>query len=144
MNDILNSVDPKVFKSNVPLLLFQTGYLTFKQAPADKGLYKLAFPNLDVKRSFSRLIAEIIIKGAQETETFSIIDKLEDGDYTTYFNFIALYFCDAFFKLTELEERTKEPAYHSCFSLVNKVLGNITGGVTVVDRTPQATGNLAL
>ena len=35
MNDILNSVDPKVFKNKVPLLLFQTGYLTFEQTTAE-------------------------------------------------------------------------------------------------------------
>jgi len=93
MNDILNSVDPKVFKNKVPLLLFQTGYLTFEQTTAKQKRYKLLFPNLDVRRPFSRLIAKFVFKGAQETEIFSIIHKLKDGDYISYFDFIASHFC---------------------------------------------------
>jgi hypothetical protein len=142
ISDIINSVDPEVLRKHIPLLLFQTGYLTF--APTvyeEQENYNLVFPNYHVKRSLSILIGQAIFKGIDEHEIPLVIYKLRDRDYKAYFDFIFLQFAELPFKLTAKDERPHEPVYHSRFSLINRVLAYSTRGITVEDFKVQATGN---
>ena len=61
MGEVKNSVAPEDYIKHVPLLLFQTGYLTFAPtAEQEKSEYGLIFPNLDIKEPFSQLIAQAL------------------------------------------------------------------------------------
>ena len=144
MNDIKNSVNPEDLKQNVPLLLFQTGYLTFLYTKQNQEKYKLVFPNLDVKKSLPLLIAQAIFRKANKDEILLILRKLRNRDYKSYFNFIMLNFSSISPKLTVKEDRKKESVCHVRFSIINHILACTSKGVSVTDHEVQAAGNLEL
>ena len=79
MSEVHNSTDPGIYQKNLPLLLFQTGYLTFAPTTQkNQKQYQLIFPNLDVKQSLSILIAQALFQGKSKNEMVSQIDKLKE------------------------------------------------------------------
>lgn len=46
----------------LPTLIFQTGYLTIDTYDEETGLYKLKFPNLEIKKSFQQLLFNVVTR----------------------------------------------------------------------------------
>lgn len=72
-SSLLGSVDT-VFENPVPLL-YQSGYLTIKGLDREYGLYRLGFPNMEVKKGFLNFIFQYYVPAGQESGN-TLIAKL--------------------------------------------------------------------
>ena len=98
--ELSDSFDPE--NMSLPVMLFQTGYITIKERSSDpfRGeSYRLGFPNLEVRSSFSQLSPETTIADAGNSNTIRnhLWDVLDAGDgealrqlYTAFFASIPL------------------------------------------------------
>jgi hypothetical protein len=77
---------------HIPSILFQTGYLTIKDA--DKDLLKLAYPNKEVNDSFSDELLTCFSRQNQEKNTLLIYQlhtKIKEADINGFFEILKSY-----------------------------------------------------
>ena len=79
--DTLNSVD--IASSNPIPVIYQSGYLTIKGYDKDFGLYRLGFPNREVKQGFLKFLMPYYANTVQGKSSFEIsrfVRSLREGD----------------------------------------------------------------
>ena len=79
--DTLNSVD--IASSNPIPVIYQSGYLTIKGYDPDFGLYRLGFPNKEVKQGFLKYLMPYYANTVQGKSAFEIsrfVRSLREGD----------------------------------------------------------------
>ena len=79
--DTLNSVD--IASSNPIPVIYQSGYLTIKGYDPDFGLYRLGFPNKEVKQGFLKYLMPYYANTVQGKSSFEIsrfVRSLREGD----------------------------------------------------------------
>ncbi len=128
----LKSIESKAFSSSslgtfrldqIPLdtLLFQTGYLTIKEYDEQFDMYKLGFPNEEIKQSLSLLRMGIITHqeaSQAENHIYQIKHALESKDIETFITTVRSLIASIPYNL----HVKNEAYYHSLFKLLCNVL----------------------
>jgi hypothetical protein len=105
-------------------LLFQTGYLTIKDIE-DKIIYKLDYPNLEVKKSFTQ---NLLDKFTDENVELPIIHRLKKSFANKDFEKFSEQMKSIFANLTNINIpkslQDREHYYHSIFYLTGVLLSD--------------------
>ena len=93
-------------------MLYQSGYLTIKDVDLNRGLYRLDFPNNEVKIGFVSLLANTYFNGKDELPLIeSLLNALGDGRIEEFISRLT-----AFFSSIGYEMR-KDKEYHFQYTL---------------------------
>jgi hypothetical protein len=109
-------------------LMFQTGYLTFKNYDENYGLYQVGYPNDEVKKSFLQVLANAYILNEQEqgiTLVSKLHSSLQNNDLEKVQQILNTLFKSIPYTLWQKEN---EPGgvphfYHAIIHLIFKLLG---------------------
>ncbi len=107
--------------SALPLLV-QTGYLTIKDYDKEYSLYKLCYPNYEVKKSFlSWLAADYsnIEKGYVNSYLMRSVKYLKEGDLEKFFEMLQIFFSNINYELHIKNEKY----YQTIFFVIFKLIG---------------------
>lgn len=103
-------------------LLFQTGYLTIKNADKLNNIYTIGYPNFEVKNAFlSHIASKYIDKPPADINllTYRISKALEAGDTKVFIEIIKTIIANIPYQL----HISKEAYYHSLFYLIMTLSG---------------------
>lgn len=110
-------------EANNPIpLIYQSGYLTIKGYDKEFDIYKLAFPNEEVKYGFVDFITPFYTAVTEDENGFYIgkfVRELRAGDVDAFMNRLKAFFADFPYELNEKTERH----YQVVFYLVFKLMG---------------------
>lgn len=115
----------RVDANNPVPLIYQSGYLTIKEFDRRFQLYKLEFPNEEVRYGFLNFIAPLYSSIADEDRGFYIgkfVYELEMGDTDAFMNRLKAFFADFPYELNDKTERH----YQVVFYIVFKLMGQFT------------------
>ena len=125
-------------------LIYQSGYLTIKEYDKRFKMYRLAFPNDEVKYGFMNFILPFytpIQDGERRFYIGKFIKELQAGDVAAFLTRLQSFFADFPYELNENKERH----YQVVFYLVFKLMGQFTeaevrsgrGRADAVVKTPD-------
>ena len=125
-------------------LIYQSGYLTIKEYDKRFKMYRLAFPNDEVKYGFMNFILPFytpIPDGERRFYIGKFIKELQAGDVAAFLTRLQSFFADFPYELNENKERH----YQVVFYLVFKLMGQFTeaevrsarGRADAVVKTPD-------
>lgn len=125
-------------------LIYQSGYLTIKEYDKRFKMYRLAFPNDEVKYGFINFILPFytpISDGERRFYIGKFIKELQAGDVPAFLTRLQAFFADFPYELNENKERH----YQVVFYLVFKLMGQFTeaevrsarGRADAVVKTPD-------
>jgi len=106
---------------DIPLvpLLYQTGYLTLKDFNEETGLFKLGFPNFEVKESFTKFIVITLAQASISTVDVALSKfriALKNNDLDLFFTTLQQLFAHVPYSIL------KESYYHSLFQFLLRLL----------------------
>ncbi len=107
--------------NDIPLvpLLFQTGYLTIKDFNEETGMFKLGFPNFEVKESFTKFIVTTLSQTSisnVDTAIGKFRIALKNNDLNLFFNTLQNLFAHIPYSIL------KESYYHALFQFLLRLL----------------------
>lgn len=116
MGDVLNSIDST---STDPIpVIFQSGYLTIKGYDERFRLYKLGFPNEEVREGFLRYLLPFYTTFNRNTSDFHIMNfvrEVESGNVDAFMQRLKSFFADTPYELVrELENHYQNVLYILC------------------------------
>lgn len=121
-------------EANNPIsLIYQSGYLTIKGYDKEFQLYRLAFPNDEVRYGFLNFLVPYYTPINEEEQGFYIgkfIQELRTGDVDAFLIRLQAFFADFPYELNEKTERH----YQVVFYLVFKLMGQFTGAEVLSAR----------
>ena len=121
-------------EANNPIsLIYQSGYLTIKGYDKEFQLYRLAFPNDEVRYGFLNFLVPYYTPINEEEQGFYIgkfIQELRTGDVDAFLTRLQAFFADFPYELNEKTERH----YQVVFYLVFKLMGQFTGAEVLSAR----------
>ncbi len=121
-------------EANNPIsLIYQSGYLTIKGYDKEFQLYRLAFPNDEVRYGFLNFLVPYYTPVNEEEQGFYIgkfIQELRTGDVDAFLTRLQAFFADFPYELNEKTERH----YQVVFYLVFKLMGQFTGAEVLSAR----------
>ena len=147
--------DPSQFidyKADVEMplpMIFQSGYLTIKDANIRRNTFLLDFPNNEVKKGFVTLIATDYLKTRTSIPSWiqEVIDALEDGKPDQLRKLFTSFLADIPYSMRRKEdEREKERYFHYTFYLLMRMISCYTvytekqqseGRVDCIIETPE-------
>ena len=103
-------------------VIYQSGYLTIKDYDERFRIYKLGFPNDEVKYGFLNSLVPYYTSLSGEENTFHIrhfVRELEEGDTEAFLQRMKVFFSSVPYELHESTERH----YQAVFYLVFRLLG---------------------
>jgi hypothetical protein len=103
-------------------LLYQTGYLTIESYDAELRLYKLNYPNFEVRESFTKMLLERISETTPPNQARFISEvsrSIRSGDYSQMFQSLQTFLAVIPYQLHQPTEKY----YHSMFYLVFHLIG---------------------
>jgi hypothetical protein len=103
----------------VQAVFLQTGYLTIKAF--NDPLYKLDFPNFEVKKSFYDSVAtrySLLDKGEGETYTTRLIQALQGKQLDSFFETLEVFFANIPFDINLKHEKYYQSLFHAIFTLL--------------------------
>lgn len=106
-------------------LIYQSGYLTIKAYDKRFKIYRLAFPNDEVKYGFMNFILPFytpIRDGERQFYIGKFVQELRAGDVPAFLTRLKAFFADFSYELSEQKERY----YQVVFYLVFKLMGQFT------------------
>ena len=113
--------------ANNPIpLIYQSGYLTVKDYDKEFQLYRLAFPNDEVRYGFLNFLVPYYTPVNEDEQNFYIgkfVRELRAGDVDSFLTRLQAFFADFPYELNEKTERH----YQVVFYLVFKLMGQFTG-----------------
>ena len=114
------SYDIDNFQVNLPVLLFQTGYLTIIDV-AESGLITLDYPNLEVREAFTQKLLQTLVLSptSPEVTIITLRDALYQNNLTEIFRIMTLFFAKIPYDIQEATEKY----YQSLFYLIFTVIG---------------------
>ena len=118
--DVLNSIDASSYNP-IPVI-YQSGYLTIKGYDERFRIYKLGFPNDEVKYGFLNSLIPYYTSLSGEENTFHIrhfVSELEEGDTEAFLQRMKVFFSSIPYELHESTEKH----YQAVFYLVFRLLG---------------------
>ena len=125
-------------------LIYQSGYLTIKGYDKEFKMYRLGFPNDEVKYGFMNFILPFytpIRDGEKRFYIGKFVQELRSGDVPDFLTRLKSFFADFSYELSEDKERY----YQVVFYLVFKLMGEFTeaevrsarGRADAVVKTPK-------
>ena len=141
-SDTLNSIDSSS-KNPVPVI-YQSGYLTIKDYDKEFQLYRLAFPNDEVRYGFLNFLVPYYTPVNEDEQNFYIgkfVQELRAGEVDAFLTRLQAFFADFPYELSDSTERH----YQVVFYLVFKLMGQFTevevrsarGRADAVVKTPK-------
>ena len=141
-SDMLNSID-SVHRNPVPLL-YQSGYLTIKDYDREFRLYRLGFPNDEVRYGFLNFLLPFYTAVTDEERSFYIgkfVQELRTGNVDAFMHRFEAFFADFPYELNDQTERH----YQVIIYLIFKLMGQFTqaevhssrGRADAVVKTPK-------
>jgi hypothetical protein len=114
------SYDIDNFQVNLPVLLFQTGYLTIIDV-AESGLITLDYPNLEVREAFTQKLLQTLVvsQASPEVTIITLRDALQQNNLSEVFRILTLFFAKIPYDIQEPTEKY----YQSLFYLIFTVIG---------------------
>ena len=131
--------------STLPLL-FQTGYLTIKSSSVlgEETSYNLSFPNSEVKRSFSKYLAQGLahIPGAELTgAAIRIIKALNQNRLDDMLNTMKVFFANIPYDITIAQEKYYQTIFYTVFNVLGAMIDaearTNTGRIDAVAKTDK-------
>ena len=125
-------------------LLFQTGYLTIKDSAllGEEIRYQLGFPNSEVKRSFSKFLAQGLahIPGSEMTgAAIRIIEALNENRLDDMLETMKVFFANIPYDITIAQEKYYQTIFYTVFnvlgSMVDAEARTNTGRIDAVVKT---------
>ena len=120
--------------ANNPIpLIYQSGYLTIKDYDKEFQLYRLAFPNDEVRYGFLNFLVPYYTPISEDEQNFYIgkfVQELRAGDVDAFLTRLQAFFADFPYELNEKTERH----YQVVFYLVVKLMGQFTGAEVLSAR----------
>lgn len=115
--DLLNSIDST--STNPIPVIFQSGYLTIKGYDERFGLYKLGFPNQEVKEGFLRYLlpnyASSVEQGKANFQIMNFVREVESGKVDAFMQRLKSFFADTPYELVrDLENHYQNVIYILC------------------------------
>lgn len=111
----------EIEKLSILPLLIQTGYLTIKEFYKNTGLYKLDYPNYEVKNSFF----EYLIETYSDVEKFLatnyvniLIKSLKEEDFESFFETLKVFFANIPYDLQLKKEQYYQTIFYIIFTLI--------------------------
>ena len=111
--------------SNPIPLIYQSGYLTIKEYDRRFRLYKLGFPNEEVRYGFLNFLIPYYTNVSDDERNFHVgkfINELESGDVDAFIQRFQAFFADFPYELNDRTERH----YQVVIYLVFKLMGQFT------------------
>ena len=103
-------------------LLFQTGYLTIKECQiTDIGnLYRLDFPNFEVKNAFSKNILQSFseLSGLTHSYLQELIEFLKNNNFFDFFRILKIFFANIPYSIQLSNEKYYQTIFYLIFSLL--------------------------
>ena len=113
--------------ANNPIpLIYQSGYLTIKDYDKEFQLYRLAFPNDEVRYGFLNFMVPYYTPVNEDEQNFYIgkfVQELRAGEVDAFLTRLQAFFADFPYELSDTTERH----YQVVFYLVFKLMGQFTG-----------------
>lgn len=131
--------------ANNPIpLIYQSGYLTIKGYDKEFQLYRLAFPNDEVRYGFLNFLVPYYTPVKEDEQNFYIgkfVQELRAGEVDAFLTRLQAFFADFPYELNDATERH----YQVVFYLVFKLMGQFTevevrsarGRADAVVKTPK-------
>lgn len=119
--DTLNSIDSMSYDP-VPVI-YQSGYLTIKGYDSRFGMFRLGFPNTEVREGFVKYLIPFYTSVSKEKSAFHImhfIREIESGDYDSFFRRLQSFLADIPY---DLHADATERHYQNILFIVCKLLG---------------------
>jgi len=106
---------------SIPVLLYQTGYLTIRKFDSETGTYFLDFPNEEVRRSFLEYLVRAFSCNPSEIQDiyYQLAGHLKRDDFQKFFEVFNIYLASIPYFIHE----NAESYYHSLLYLFLKTLG---------------------
>lgn len=130
-------------KNPIPLI-YQSGYLTIKEYDREFGLYRLGFPNDEVRYGFLNFLVPFYTAVTDEERSFYVgkfVQELRSGDVDAFMRRFEAFFADFPYELNDRTERH----YQVVIYLIFKLMGQFTqaevhssrGRADAVVKTPK-------
>ena len=110
-------------RNNPIPLIYQSGYLTIKEYDARFKLYKLEFPNEEVRYGFLNFITPFYSSITEEARGFYIgkfVHELESGDVDAFMRRMRAFFADFPYELNDKTERHYQVVFYLIFKLMGQ------------------------
>ncbi|WP_456086707.1 ATP-binding protein [Parabacteroides sp.] len=111
-------------EANNPIpLIYQSGYLTIKDYNREFGLYKLQFPNEEVRYGFLSFIAPFYSSISDSDKGFYIgkfVRELRAGDVDAFLTRLRAFFADFPYELNARTERHYQVVFYIVFKLMGQ------------------------
>ena len=106
---------------SIPVLLYQTGYLTIQKFDPQTGTYFLDFPNEEVRRSFLEYLVRAFSSNPAEIQDvyYQLAQHLKRHDFQQFFEVFNIYLAS----VPHFIHENVESYYHSLLYLFLKTLG---------------------
>ena len=111
-------------KNPIPLI-YQSGYLTIKEYDREFGLYRLGFPNDEVRYGFLNFLVPFYTAVTDEERSFYVgkfVQELRSGDVDAFMRRFEAFFADFPYELNDRTERH----YQVVIYLIFKLMGQFT------------------
>ena len=123
-------------------MLYQSGYLTIKDYNKKFGLYKLGFPNDEVRYGFLEFLMPYYTSVTNDQSGFHIAKfctELESGQTEAFMNRLKIFFAKIPYELSNDNERHYQAIFYIVFTLIGQYIDaevrSATGRVDAVVKT---------
>lgn len=111
-------------EANNPIsLLYQSGYLTIKGYDARFGLYRLMFPNEEVKYGFLKFLVPFYTRVNDSEKSFYIgkfVSELEHGEIDAFIERLKVFYAGIPYELDNKNERHYQTIFYLVFRLIGE------------------------
>jgi len=110
-------------------MIFQSGYLTIKDANIDMNTFLLDFPNNEVKKGFVTMVAADYLKSRTDAGSWSrdVVNVLRAGDLEQLRKLLTSFLADIPYSMRRKEnERERERYFHYTFYLLMRMVSVYT------------------
>ena len=109
-------------KNPIPLI-YQSGYLTIKEYDREFGLYRLGFPNDEVRYGFLNFLVPFYTAITDEERSFYVgkfVQELRSGDVDAFMRRFEAFFADFPYELNDRTERHYQVVIYLIFKLMGQ------------------------
>ena len=142
-SQVLNSIDSE--STNPIPVIYQSGYLTIKGYDTELRLYKLGYPNDEVKYGFLNFITPFYTSLDESKAPFYIgqfVKELRAGDVEAFLTRLRAFFADFPYELNDKTERHYQVVFYLVFKLlgqfINAEVQSALGRADAVVKTANA------
>ncbi len=112
----------EIDKLSIEALLYQTGYLTIKDYDSEEELYKLDYPNKEVRESFIKDVARYYSKESKSRVSVvfnKLYTSLLENDFENFITALKVYLANIDYDLKIKHEKWYQTVFHLIFISLN-------------------------